>query len=285
MRPFIHLRTSSEFSISRGLLRVKELVDAAVKYKMPAIALTDLNNFFGLVKFISYAESKGIKPILGCILNIKDSFSDTPHEVLCLAKTNIGLRSLINLISISQNQIQNHKNFITLEQLEEFKKDIFIILGGSNSYLYELNQQNRIQDSENYLKKYMSVAKGNLLLEINNFEDQNFVLAKRTIFSLASKLKIPVIGTNDCMFLNKEGFDIHEIKVCINNGTTLNDANRQSKFNTHQYIKNSKEMYKVFEDCKTVVENTFEVATACNVSLKTGEYFLPEYPVPEGRNL
>ena len=64
MRPFIHLRTNSEFSISRGLLRVKELVDAAVKYKMPAIALTDLNNFFGLVKFISYAESKGVKPIL-----------------------------------------------------------------------------------------------------------------------------------------------------------------------------------------------------------------------------
>ena len=90
MRPFIHLRTNSEFSISRGLLRVKELVDAAVKYKMPAIALTDLNNFFGLVKFISYAESKGVKPILGCILNVKDSFSDTPHEVLCLAKTNIG---------------------------------------------------------------------------------------------------------------------------------------------------------------------------------------------------
>ncbi len=282
MRPFIHLRTSSEFSISRGLLRVKELVDAAVKYKMPAIALTDLNNFFGLVKFISYAESKGVKPILGCILNVKDSFSDTPHEVLCLAKTNIGLRGLINLISISQNQIQNHKNFITLEQLEEFKKDIFIILGGSNSYLYELNRQNRIQDSENYLKKYMSVAKGNLLLEINNFEDQNFALAKRTIFSLASKLRIPVIGTNDCMFLNKEDFDIHEIKVCINNGTTLNDANRQSKFNTHQYIKNSKEMHKVFEDCKKVVDNTFEVATACNVSLKTGEYFLPEYPVPKG---
>ena len=75
MRPFIHLRTNSEFSISRGLLRVKEIVDAAVKYKMPAIALTDLNNFFGLVKFISYAESKGIKPILGCILNVKDSFS------------------------------------------------------------------------------------------------------------------------------------------------------------------------------------------------------------------
>ena len=84
------------------------------------------------------------------------------------------------------------------------------------------------------------------------------------------------------MFLNKEDFDIHEIKVCINNGTTLNDANRQSKFNTHQYIKNSKEMHKVFEDCKKVVDNTFEVATACNVSLKTGEYFLPEYPVPEG---
>ena len=78
MRPFIHLRTNSEFSISRGLLRVKELVDAAVKYKMPAIALTDLNNFFGLVKFISYAESRGVKPILGCILNVQDSFSDTP---------------------------------------------------------------------------------------------------------------------------------------------------------------------------------------------------------------
>ena len=90
MRPFIHLRTSSEFSISRGLLRVKELVDAAVKYKMPAIALTDLNNFFGLVKFISYAESKGVKPILGCILNVKDSFS-----------TSVALKVISTWVSLS----------------------------------------------------------------------------------------------------------------------------------------------------------------------------------------
>ena len=88
-------------------------------------------------------------------------------------------------------------------------------IGGSNSYLYELNRQNRIQDSENYLKKYMSVAKGNLLLEINNFEDQNFALAKRTIFSLASKLKIPVIGTNDCMFLNKETLIFMKLKFVL----------------------------------------------------------------------
>ena len=95
MRPFIHLRTNSEFSISRGLLRVKELVDAAVKHKMPAIALTDLNNFFGLVKFISYAETKGIKPILGCILNVKDSFSE-----LISVETNIVVANDVSALEI-----------------------------------------------------------------------------------------------------------------------------------------------------------------------------------------
>ena len=98
MKPsFVHLRVSSEYSISRGLLRINEIIERAVKLKMPAVALTDLNNMFGMVKFFKKAEGAGIKPIAGTILNLnpEDGFEG---EVLCLAKNNAGLKTLMGLI-------------------------------------------------------------------------------------------------------------------------------------------------------------------------------------------
>ena len=134
---FIHLRVSSEFSISRGLLRINEIVDNAKKLKMPAVALSDLNNMFGMVKFFKKAEAEGIKPIAGTILNLR-SHSEELGEILCLAKNNDGLKSLMSIISKSQFHQENGSISVTFDDLKSCAGNIVVIECGPASNFFKI---------------------------------------------------------------------------------------------------------------------------------------------------
>jgi len=280
--PFIHLRVSSEFSISRGLLRINEIVANAKKLNMPAVALSDLNNMFGMVKFFQKAEAAGIKPIAGTILNLRSNSGEL-GEILCLAKNNVGLKSLMGIISKSQLQQVNGHLSITFDDLKSCAGDIVVISGGAESTIFKLTQLNKHQDLKTELMSFQETFQDDFCIELQrlgkNFEEE-FI---QCILPIASELKIPIIVSNDAMFSQKEDFDIHETKVCINTGKTLNDSNRAKFFTPEQFFKSTNEITNLFSDCdaETLINNTFAIAQKCNVTLKTDEYFLPEYPVPQ----
>ena len=279
---FIHLRVSSEFSISRGLLRINEIIENAQKLNMPAVALTDLNNMFGMVKFFKKAEAAGIKPIAGTTLNLK-SHAGEFGEILCLAKNNAGLKSLMGIISKSQLQQENGYISITFEDLSSCAGNIIVIAGGSSSTIFNLAKLKKNQDLKTELLSFKETFQDDFCIELQrvgkSFEEE-FI---QCILPLASEFLIPVIVSNDTMFSQKEDFDIHETKVCINTGKTLNDANRERLFSPEQFFKSSKDISNLFSDCDpdTLINNTVAIAQKCNVTLTTDQYFLPEYPVPE----
>ena len=279
---FIHLRVSSEFSISRGLLRINEIIENAQKLNMPAVALTDLNNMFGMVKFFKKAEAAGIKPIAGTTLNLK-SHAGEFGEILCLAKNNAGLKSLMGIISKSQLQQENGYISITFEDLSSCAGNIIVIAGGSSSTIFNLAKLKKNQDLKTELLSFKETFQDDFCIEFQrvgkSFEEE-FI---QCILPLASEFLIPVIVSNDTMFSQKEDFDIHETKVCINTGKTLNDANRERLFSPEQFFKSSKDISNLFSDCDpdTLINNTVAIAQKCNVTLTTDQYFLPEYPVPE----
>ncbi|MDC0061435.1 DNA polymerase III subunit alpha [Pseudomonadota bacterium] len=279
---FIHLRVSSEFSISRGLLRINEIIENAQKLNMPAVALTDLNNMFGMVKFFNKAEAAGIKPIAGTTLNLK-SHAGEFGEILCLAKNNEGLKSLMGIISKSQLQQENDYISITFEDLSSCAGNIIVIAGGSSSTIFNLAKLKKNQDLKTELLSFKETFQDDFCIELQrvgkSFEEE-FI---QCILPLASEFLIPVIVSNDTMFSQKEDFDIHETKVCINTGKTLNDANRERLFSPEQFFKSSKDISNLFSDCDpdTLINNTVAIAQKCNVTLTTDQYFLPEYPVPE----
>ena len=279
---FIHLRVSSEFSISRGLLRINEIIESAQKFNMPAVALSDLNNMFGMVKFFKKAESAGIKPIAGTILNLR-SHSGELGEILCLAKNNDGLKSLMGIISKSQLQQENGNISITFEDLRGCVGNIIVIAGGPASTIFNLAKLKKNQDLKTELASFKETFKDDFCIELQrlgkSFEEE-FI---QCILPIASEFKIPVVVSNDAMFAQKEDFDIHETKVCINTGKTLNDSNRERLFTPEQFFKSTKDMSNLFGDCDpdTLVNNTYAIAQKCNVTLTTDQYFLPEYPVPK----
>ena len=281
MSLFSHLRVSSEYSISQGLLTVNQIVENAVKKSIPSVAMTDRANMFGLVKFFDKCEASGIKPISGCSLNVVFKDDDESYELLCLAKSNKGHKNLMKIISSAHNNISFTSPIIKFEELVELKDDIVVISGGKGSHVFELLRRNNLIDTNKKIDQFTKYFKDDFVLEIQrtNRTDESDYIEK--VIPISIEKSIPIIATNDVLFSSSEDYEIHETKVCINTGKTLNDPNREKKFSDQQYFKSAEEMTNLFKEGISFIENTNEISKKCNVSLKTKGYFLPEYPVPK----
>ena len=278
---FAHLRVSSEYSIFKGLLSIEKLVEKAKSFGMPAIALTDHSNMFGLVKFFKKCEKEGIKPISGSTLNIVRSSEDRPYEFLCLAKNINGHKNLMHGLSKAS---RNLSKAIVYDDFLNICNDIFVITGSENSEIFSLILNDKEDEAVMLIEKYKADFKNNFVIEIQNTGKETHKIFMASILPIASRLSIPVIATNDVLFGNREDFEIHETKVCINSGKTLNDPNREKIYSEEQYFKSQDEMKDLFKDFPEVLSNTLEIAKQCNLSIEPDGYFLPEYPVPEGQD-
>ena len=278
---FSHLRISSEFSISQGLLTINQIVDCAQKNNIPSVALTDKSNMFAMVKFFNKCEAAGIKPISGSSIRVIFDGDDSSHDLLCLAKNNDGHRNLMQVISSAHNNYNYQSPIINFDDLKTFKDDIVVISGGKDSHIYELSKQNKLEEIENKIDDFLMVFKDDFFIEVQKTNRPDEIDYFSNILPLSSKKGVPLIATNDVLFAKKDDYEIHETKVCINTGKTLNDPNREKPFSDEQYFKSSDEMQKLFNGFDELIDNTNEVAKKCNVSIHTKGYFLPEYPVPK----
>lgn len=280
-KTFSHLRVSSEYSITQGLLTINQLVDCAKKHSVPSIALTDKSNMFAMVKFFNKCESAGIKPISGSSIRVIFDGDDASHELLCLAKNNNGHKNLMRAISKAHNNYLYQTPILNFNDLEEFRNDVIVISGGKDSHLFELVKRKKIDEATNRIDKFLDVFQEDFFIEIQKTkrpDEQEFLT---NILPISNSKGVPLIATNDVLFSEKNDYEIHETKVCINTGRTLNDPNREKPFSSEQYFKSPDEMSNLFIDFDEIIKNTNEVAKKCNVSLHTEGYFLPEYPVPD----
>ena len=281
---FSHLRVSSEYSISQGLLTINQIVDSAVKHSIPSVALTDRSNMFGLVKFFNKCEASGIKPISGSSIRVIFDDDEQSHELLCLAKTNIGHKNLMRIISSAHNNYSYQSPIINFKDLAKLKDDIIVISGGKDSHVFELLKRNKIKDAEKKIESFLKVFDDDFILEVQKTNRPDEFEYFSNILPIASTKGIPLIATNDVLFAKPDDFDTHETKVCINTGKTLNDPNREKIFSQEQFFKSSDDMAKLFKGFDSLLENTNEISKKCNVSIHTKQYFLPEYPVPDEHN-
>ena len=280
-KTFSHLRVSSEYSITQGLLTINQLVDCAKKHSVPSLALTDKSNMFAMVKFFNKCESAGIKPISGSSIRVIFDGDDSSHELLCLAKNNNGHKNLMRAISKAHNNYSYQTPILNFNDLEEFRNDVIVISGGKDSHIFELIKRKKFDEAASCIDKFLEVFKEDFFIEIqktNRPDEQEFFT---NILPISNSKGVPLIATNDVLFSEKNDYETHETKVCINTGRTLNDPNREKPFSSEQYFKSPDEMNNLFLDFDELIKNTNEVAKKCNVSLHTEGYFLPEYPVPD----
>ena len=281
---FSHLRVSSEYSISQGLLTVDQIVDNAIKHSIPSVALTDKSNMFGLVKFFNKCEAAGIKPISGASIRLIFENDDESHELLCLAKTNIGHKNLMKIISQAHNNNSFNVPIIKFSELIGLKNDVIVISGGKGSHIFEYLRRNKISEAEKTIDHFRNNFGDDFVLEVQKTNRIDEIEYFKNVLPLSKDKGIPLIATNDVLFSSQDDYEIHETKVCINTGKTLNDPNREKIFSEQQYFKSSDEMSELFNDYPSLIDNTNEISKKCNVSLDTKGYFLPEYPVPENHD-
>ena len=281
---FVHLRVHSEYSLLDGLVDVKALAKASAKHQMPAVALSDHANLFGLIKFYRAAEAQGIKPLCAADLYVTNPLDlQTPHLITLIVQTIEGYRHLARLISraYKENQHQGVPHLLP-SWLEENSEGLIALSGGREGQIGQLLLGKQPKEAEESLLHWMKLFKDRFYLELTRTGRPGEEAYIQGALQLASKLGCPVVATNDVRFLEPNEYYAHEARVCIHQGRVLDDPRRPKHYTPEQYFKTPEAMAKLFLDIPEAIENSLEIARRCNLSLTLGQNFLPDFPVPEG---
>lgn len=286
---FIHLRMHSEFSVSDGITRISDAITTARDDGQAGLALTDLNNTFGLIKFYKTALNQGVKPILGAdvlIANTDDSHA--PYRMLLLVKNHNGYLRLCELISLAymREDLAWYGQIDTQWLLDTSKNTGLIALSGAQMGDVGIALlKGKTELAEQLLKQWRDIFHQEYYLEVQRLDtpesEQQTLLAAQ----LAMTTKTPLVATHAIQFLKPEDHRAHEARVCISEGDILVNPQRINSFNPCQYLMTQEEMLLRFADLPSALSNSVAIAQACNLVLDLGKPQLPNYPTPNGESL
>ena len=282
---FVHLRLHSEFSVVDGTNRIDDAVQVAADDKQPALALTDLNNLFGTIKFYKQARSKGVKPLLGAEIYLESLTQDSNHlsKMILLVQSQQGYLNLCELLSRGWTQnVHKAVGVIKLAWLQELSQGLIALSGAQSGPVGQALVQGDLSRASELALQIAGIFPHRFYIELQRAgraDDEAHVVAA---VQLASHLNLPVVATHPVQFTKPDDYEAHEARVCISEGEILGNQRRIRKFTREQYFKSSAQMLELFADIPSAVANTLEIAKRCNVSLVLGKPQLPDYPTPNG---
>ncbi|MFL6608167.1 MAG: DNA polymerase III subunit alpha [Pseudomonas sp.] len=284
---FVHLRLHTEYSLVDGLVRIKPLVKTLVGMNMPAVAVTDQNNMCSLVKFYKNAMGAGIKPICGADLWLANKDPDAPLSRISLLVMNaLGYRNLTELIS--RGFIDGQRNgsiIIEREWVAEASEGLIMLSAAKEGEIGQALLSGNVEEAEQLARDWMAVFPDRFYIEVQRTNRPNDEEHLHAAVALADKLGAPLVATNDVRFIKQEDFEAHETRVCIGEGRALDDPRRPKNYSDQQYLKSAEEMAELFSDLPEALENTVEIAKRCNIEVKLGKHFLPNFPIPDGMTI
>ncbi|CAM8434549.1 DnaE DNA polymerase III, alpha subunit [Candidatus Methylopumilus universalis] len=288
---FVHLRCHSEYSITDGIVRIDDYIDKASSQHMPALALTDLNNVFGLVKFYKAARDKGIKAILGADLWIENEINrDQPYRILALCQNDKGYLALSEILTRAylENQYRGRVE-VKKSWLLEKNEGLIILSGASMGDVGQAILQEHTDIAMNAMKEWATHFKNRFYIEIQRIAEgddkKNEARFINQSLSLATSLDIPVVATQPIQFMDQDDYRAHEARTCIAEGFIMADSRRPKLFSHEQYFKNEVEMIALFSDIPEALQNSVEIAKRCNFEFTLGKNYLPDFPTPNQEKL
>ena len=254
---------------------------------MPAIAITDQSNLCAAVKFYKTVRGSGIKPIVGVDIWLEnEDEADKPSCMTLLAMNNKGYLNITELVSKSFTAGQDFgKAIVKREWLVAAAEGVIALSGAKDGDVGRALLAGRKEQALERAKFWMDVFPCSYYLELHRTNRLGDEEVLHQTIELAQEINCPVVATNDVQFLHAEDFEAHESRVCISDGEILDNPNRPKLYTEDQYFKSAEEMVELFEDIPEALENTVEIAKRCNVDIRLGECFLPQYPVPDGMTM
>ena len=291
---FVHLRCHSEYSIVDGIVRIDDYVQRALSDNMPALALTDLSNLFGAIKFYKAARAKGLKPIIGCDIWLENTANrDQPTRLLLLCQSQAGYLLLCQLISRAYltNQHRGRAEF-KREWFEECGTEGLIMLSGAMAGDVGMAcLQGNLSLASDLASKWQALFPDRFYLEVQRIastanhqksQQEDYIQHVRT---LANTLNLPIVATHPIQFITPDDFRAHEARTCISEGYVLADTRRPKHFTEEQYFKTQANLADLFADMPEALANSVEIAKRCNLTLVLGKNYLPNFPTPNNESL
>ncbi|MBL8492249.1 MAG: DNA polymerase III subunit alpha, partial [Rhodocyclaceae bacterium] len=286
---FVHLRLHSEYSITDGVTRLDDAIDRACADGQPALALTDLANLFGMVKFYTGARARGLKPIIGADVWVAQAAGDgrdAGARLLLLARHREGYLRLCELLTSAYLAPRRHgRAEIAREAFAGDNSGLIALSGGCQGEIAQLLLAGKLDLAERRAREWSAAFPGAFYLEVQRHgQAQQEQLVGLTV-ALAASAALPVVATHPIQFLDADDFMAHEARVCIAEGYVLGDARRPRNFTADQHFKTRAEMAALFADLPEALENSVEIARRCSVSVELGKSRLPDFPTPDGVSL
>jgi len=282
-RMFVHLRLHTEFSVIDGTLRIDDVVKAAAADGQPALAIADLNNLFGAVKFYKEGRKRGVKPLIGVEVWLEGLAAEPSQlsRVLLLVQDRQGYLNLCELLTRAWTQSAGKPQAsVNLAWLDELNAGLLCLSGAQAGPVGQALMQSDPQRAAQLALQLSSVFVHRFYLELQRCgrpDDEPHVAAA---VALAQRLQLPVVATHPVQFAAPDDFDAHEARVCIAEGEILANPRRVRRFTREQYFKSAAQMQALFDDIPSAVANTVEIAKRCNLTLELGKAQLPNFPIP-----
>ncbi len=290
---FVHLHVHSEYSLLDGSARIKDLISKAIEYGMPAIALTDHGVMYGIIEFYKTAVKSGIKPIIGCEIYQapnsrwdkqleKENREEVSNHLTLLVENKTGYKNLMKLVSLGFIEGFYYKPRVDSELLAQYKDGIIALSGCISGKIPRYIQNGKISEARKAIEEYIDIfGRDNFFLELQDSGIPEQKNINKILFDLSKEFKIPAVCTNDVHYLTKQDSKSHDVLLCIQTGTTINEAERLKFPTSEYYFKDYNQMIELFKDFPGSVENTIEIAERCNLELALNLSLLPPFEVPE----
>jgi DNA polymerase III subunit alpha len=282
---FVHLRLHTEFSVVDGTNRIDDTVKAAAGDRQPALAITDLNNLFGAIKFYKAARGAGVKPIIGAEILLQGLASDSfmLSRVVVLVQNHKGYLNLCELLARAWTQnLVKAQAVCKLEWLRQFGEGLIALSGAQAGPVGQALVQGDAQRAGEIALELASIFPHRFYVELQRAGRPGDEAHVAAAVQLAARLHLPVVATHPVQFTQEDDYEAHEARVCISDGEILGNPRRVRRFTREQYFKSQAVMEQLFADLPSAVANTLEIAKRCNLVLELGKPRLPDYPTPNG---
>jgi len=283
MSNFTQLHLHSSYSLNAGTIKIDELIDFAKRNKISALAVTDYINIFSAVKFYNKCINSSIKPIIGCEIPLIANENHKLDNIVLLCQNIEGYYNLNKILSYIHTSRSSHLG-ASMSLLEKYNSNLICLSGGRNGLCGISSLNKSASETKNILDKFSKIFTDRFYIEIDRTKRQDENHYHDKSLSLASELNIPVVATNDVLFLSDSDYEANEVKVAINQKTKLDERVNQVEYSTDQYFKSHKEMISLFSDIPSSIENISQIVKRCNFKFPDFKYHLPKFPNPSQKD-
>src|SRR5574343_489589 len=285
---FAHLRLHTEFSVVDGTTRVDSIVKAAAADGQPALAITDLNNLFGAIKFYKEGRGKGVKPLIGVEIVLEGLGQDAAatSRLLLLVQNKQGYLNLSEILARAwTSNVAKAQAQVKLAWLKELNEGLIALSGAQAGAVGQALVQGDQARAHDVALQLASIFPHRFYLELQRAGRSDDEAHVSAAVQLAASLKLPVVATHPIQFATPDDYEAHEARVCIAEGEILGNPRRVRKFTREQYFKSQAQMAELFADVPSALANTLEIAKRCNLTLVLGKPQLPNFPMPGGLSI